>query len=137
MLAHEIASLPSASILESIRRRSGERRAAPRTIMVFADPVFGPDDERLDTRPTASLPAGVPPQQHADVLLPRLRYTTKEAHTVDRLVPLPQQHLAVGFAATRALAMSPQVAQYRIIHFATHAVLDSGDAARSGIVLPA
>ena len=42
---------------------------------------------------------------------------------------------ALDFEASRATALSPQLAQYRIVHFATHAVSDSEHPERSGLVL--
>jgi CHAT domain-containing protein/tetratricopeptide (TPR) repeat protein len=141
MFAHEVSSLPSVSILAGIRQRGGERPIAPQEILVFADPVFGPDDERLAALPDARSPwRSLAPGGHGDqssspIPLPRLRYTTREARAVERLVSPPQHRLALGFAATRALAMSAEVSRYRIIHFATHALLDSQKASRSAIVL--
>src|SRR5207249_9688356 len=43
--------------------------------------------------------------------------------------------LARDFEASRATAMSPELAQYRIIHFATHGLLNSEHPALSGLVL--
>ena len=42
---------------------------------------------------------------------------------------------ALGFDANRATAISPSLAQYRIVHFATHALLDSKNPELSGLVL--
>ena len=41
----------------------------------------------------------------------------------------------MDFSASRSAATSPDLAQYRIVHFATHGVLDSRTPALSGIVL--
>jgi CHAT domain-containing protein len=43
--------------------------------------------------------------------------------------------LAVGFRASRATATSPELSQYRIVHFATHGLLNSEDPELSGIIL--
>jgi CHAT domain-containing protein len=42
---------------------------------------------------------------------------------------------ATGFRASRATATSPELAQYRIVHFATHALVNNEHAELSGIVL--
>jgi len=42
---------------------------------------------------------------------------------------------AKGFDATRELAMSSDVGQYQIVHFATHGFLDTEHPEVSGIVL--
>jgi CHAT domain-containing protein len=41
---------------------------------------------------------------------------------------------ATGFKATRATATSPELGQYRIVHFATHGLLNSEHPALSGLV---
>jgi CHAT domain-containing protein len=126
MLAHEVSYVPSASILASIRRDLARRHPAPRTILVIADPVFGPDDERLAAG--AAIPAGA-------AAFPRLRYTGREAQAVSRLVPPDQRHIAEGLAATRRLVQGAELANYRIVHFATHALLNNAHPALSGILL--
>jgi CHAT domain-containing protein len=42
---------------------------------------------------------------------------------------------ALDFEASRATALSPLLSQYRIVHFATHAVSDGEHPDRSGLVL--
>ena len=44
---HEVVTLPSASVVERLRRERAGRRAAPRRIALFGDPVFGSDDPRV------------------------------------------------------------------------------------------
>jgi CHAT domain-containing protein len=50
-------------------------------------------------------------------------------------VPSNESFEAVDFQASRTTATSPELAQYRIIHFATHGLVDSRNPALSGIVL--
>ena len=38
-------------------------------------------------------------------------------------------------AASRRIAVSPELAQYRIVHFASHSILNSPNPQRSGMVL--
>jgi CHAT domain-containing protein len=42
---------------------------------------------------------------------------------------------ALDFSANRAAATNPQLSQYRIVHFATHGILDSVNPELSGVVL--
>jgi CHAT domain-containing protein len=44
---HEIVNLPSASTLAVLRREIKNRKPAPQTIAVFADPIFDKNDERF------------------------------------------------------------------------------------------
>ncbi len=50
-------------------------------------------------------------------------------------VPAGEALEALDFKASRQTAMSPELAQYRIVHFATHGVLDSVHPELSGLVL--
>lgn len=43
--------------------------------------------------------------------------------------------LAQDFAANRALALSPELSRYRVVHFASHAVINNRHPELSGIVL--
>jgi CHAT domain-containing protein/tetratricopeptide (TPR) repeat protein len=155
LVSHEIVSLPSASVLAILRRETGGRPAAARTVAVLADPVFEADDPRVrrlsrERSTPASLrrdPAGAPPEQvrgsaldevsgARDVsTLPRLAATRQEAEAIASSVPNGQVLRKVDFAASRATAMSQELAHYRIVHFATHGVMDSKNPGMSGIAL--
>jgi len=147
---HEIVHLPSASVLALLRRDLAERRAAPKTIAVLADPVFSADDERVRantagvelittsrrkywrdvTRALMDLGYDEPSPQ-----LPRLQGTEWEAKQILSRVPGNQKLAALGFAANRETATSPVLSQYRILHFATHALINNGRPGLSGLVL--
>jgi CHAT domain-containing protein len=147
---HEIVSVPSASTLAQLRREFKGRKPAPKSVAVLADPIFSIDDERLDARgdrkkrfpiglePASELKrtkvdpenAGVPLQQ-----LPRLFLSRWEAEKIISLVPAGESLQALDFKASHAIASSPGLAQYRIIHFATHAIIDNVHPELSGIAL--
>ena len=59
----------------------------------------------------------------------------KEARAIAALVPPGQRFLALGFEASRSQATSPELRQYRNVHFATHGVLDSRRPELSRLVL--
>jgi CHAT domain-containing protein len=65
----------------------------------------------------------------------RLPYTRKEAEGILKLVPAAEEMPAFDFAASRATATNPQLSQYRIVHFATHGILNSVHPELSGVVL--
>src|SRR6185503_11404578 len=54
ILEHEVVSLPSASVVAVLRHEMAGRRAAPKTLAVFADPVFENDDARLKQKPAGN-----------------------------------------------------------------------------------
>jgi CHAT domain-containing protein len=151
---HEIVSLPSASTLGILRRELQGRPQASKQVAVIADPVFGLHDERLATalnrRETgASLLTKARSSSQLDQLsrslnsfepegapveLPRLAHTRQEAKEINALVPPGQRWVALDFAATRQSAMNPDLSQYRILHFATHGLLNSKRPELSGLV---
>ncbi len=67
--------------------------------------------------------------------LPRLRYTRREAEAIYAEVPPGSAMKALDFEANRATATSPELSRYRIVHFATHGLLNSEHPELSGLVL--
>jgi CHAT domain-containing protein/tetratricopeptide (TPR) repeat protein len=135
---HEIVHLPSATTL-ALLRRDTNRAAAPKTLALLADPVFGKDDPRLQGKPT-TIVAAQPLNRtrfvgNGNLQIARLPFTETEAQNIGRLVPPNQQQSWLGFAANLTNATTPQLNDYRIVHFATHGVLDSQNPQRSGLIL--
>jgi CHAT domain-containing protein/tetratricopeptide (TPR) repeat protein len=156
VVEHEVVSLPSASVLAALRRETRGRKPPGKAVAVLADPVFEPDDPRLRARSDAagrsgrqasrkggSAAAPVAPSRADGNLaaspgtlsLPRLAATRLEADAVVAAAPEAMTLRAIGFDANRATAMSSDLAQYRIVHFATHGVLDNENPGLSGIIL--
>lgn len=67
--------------------------------------------------------------------MPRLAFSRREADAILAIVPAGEGMTALNFQASRATATSPALSQYRILHFATHGVLDSQRPELSAIVL--
>jgi CHAT domain-containing protein/Tfp pilus assembly protein PilF len=157
---YEVVNLPSASSVGVLRRELEGRKPAPRTVAVLADPVFDKKDERVrlpkesvesghavredEKRPDAKEPDEALTRSIKDfsaaeaeslLPLPRLRFTRQEADAIIALAPASERKEAVDFAASRATAMDPQLSQYRYVHFATHALLNTRHPELSGIVL--
>lgn len=68
------------------------------------------------------------------ISLPRLRFSRREAEEIMAVTPPGEGKEAVDFEASRAMATSPELSQYRIVHFATHGLLDSVHPELSGLV---
>lgn len=67
-------------------------------------------------------------------VISRLPFSRREAEAITSMIP-PQETLkALDFAANRATALDPALGQYRIIHFATHGLLDTQHPELSGVV---
>jgi CHAT domain-containing protein/Tfp pilus assembly protein PilF len=154
MVEHEVTSIPSASTLAVLRRELHKRSPAEKVVAVFADPVFDRADERVTgdlsraagghhgtTVASAAEPGTASkvqePAKSSDEVpaLPRLPYTRQEAEAILALAPSTGRKAALGFEANRAAAMSDDLSEYRIIHFATHSFLDSMHPELSGIAL--
>jgi len=144
MVAHEIASVPSASVLAVLRREARSRLAPDKTLAVFADPVFEASDPRIGQ--TKLSPAPATDQVPAEDIkrsagesglqgFLRLRFSRQEADQVARLAGEGKKLKALDFAASRALATSGELSDYAILHFATHGLINNEHPELSGIVL--
>lgn len=67
--------------------------------------------------------------------IPRLPFTRREADAILAIAPAGEGLKALDFRASRETATNPELAQYRIVHFATHGLLNSEHPELSGIVL--
>ena len=140
---HEIISLPSASVLGVLRRETTNRAPAAKTVAVFADPVFEARDPRIAipgmksiADSSAAAPEVVRSAEESGLNgFPRLRFTRQEADQIMRFAPGKSSAEALDFFANRSAATSPDLRQYRILHFATHGLINSRHAELSGIVL--
>ncbi|HTW66485.1 MAG TPA: CHAT domain-containing tetratricopeptide repeat protein [Bryobacteraceae bacterium] len=134
---HEIIGLPSASVLAALREEDARRRPPDRLVAVFADPVFRADDSRVTGSKAAAVDKTIT-RAAADsgiADLPRLYFSRQEADAIRKLAPPHQTFIALDFDASRAEAKKPELGRYRVLHFATHGLLDSRNPELSGIVL--
>jgi CHAT domain-containing protein/Tfp pilus assembly protein PilF len=154
---HEIVNLPSASVLASLRRQANGRGAPPNEVAVLADPVFDKDDPRVDktatnreatksaseneaislfskplTRSLGDIGLGT---RHAGAALSRLAFSRREADAIMAMTDPGKSMEALDFRASREMALSKDLGQYRIVHFATHGLLDNQHPELSGLVL--
>jgi len=123
----EIVYLPSASVLVEMRRERPESLRETMPALIIADPVFGTDDERVVTTPGRSAPTSGP-------LLARLEWSRKEAQSIALLAPSSQVKMLLDFSADSSALRHGDLSQYRVIHIASHALLDTEHPALSGIV---
>ena len=128
LVRHEVVNLPSASTLIAIRQNQAKRIAPTKTLAVLADPIFGREDERLGVAQVKQLADG-------EQFYPRLPGTQRQAEQILALVPEALRSQKFGFDASRQTALSPDLGKYKIVHFATHGILDSQRPERSGMIL--
>lgn len=143
MVEHEVSYLPSASTLAILRQQARQRPMAPKTLTLFADPVFNAQDERFraihkpQTSPTV-VAAGLSVARAAQALgieWNRLPGTQAEAQAIAALVPAAQRQTALGFQASQAEVLQPELSQYRFIHFATHGLANTEKPELSAIIM--
>jgi CHAT domain-containing protein/tetratricopeptide (TPR) repeat protein len=148
IVTREIVNLPSASIQAVLRNSTAQRQYAQRSVAVLADPVFEKDDQRLlkmgkgQEMNTQHASQGVPAGKGDELSLAngersfsRLPASRDEAEAIMSVTAPGTGLKALGFAANRAAALNPAMADYRIVHFATHGVLDSEQPELSCLVL--
>lgn len=115
------------------------RGKALKTLAMIADPVYAANDSRIDAAATQATPkVDAPLTRSARDLnsLQRLPATAIEAHDLLALVGSPADKLAlIGADASRENVSSAHLDQYRIVHFATHALADSQDPALATLAL--
>jgi CHAT domain-containing protein/tetratricopeptide (TPR) repeat protein len=152
---HEVNTLPSLSTLAVLRNELRGRQFAKKALAVMADPVFERDDPRVKnfrqrgrakssvTKRTARSVSALKSQRGAielatdddPVVFERLPFSLQEAQAILGIAPKHETMQAVGFDANLQTALDPELRQYRIVHFATHALLNNSYPELSGIVL--
>lgn len=132
---HEIATAPSASVIAVLREHTAARKHAERAVAVLADPVFSADDSRISGRSRTAMAASAKNTRAGGEHFARLRFSRAEAEEIARLAPPGSILKALDFDASRETAMRPEIGQYRIVHFATHSLLDNQHPELSGVVL--
>ena len=151
----EVVNLPSASVLSVIRREAAGRKPPDRTIAVLADPVFEAGDRRVALAKHKGASGETPPAIAAETAaltraidtvnpsttrtgprtgLTRLAFSRQEADAILAFASPGRGLKATDFDASRATAMSRQLSQYRMLHFATHGLLNSENPELSGLV---
>ncbi|HEX6899121.1 MAG TPA: CHAT domain-containing tetratricopeptide repeat protein [Thermoanaerobaculia bacterium] len=129
----EVVTVPSASSLAAIRHEVARRDPPPAMVAVLADPVFTADDPRVTGRPGG--PAAVATRGTTTRAFDRLPDSREEARVLLALAPPGERLSALDFAARRELVTGGALARFRIVHFATHGVLDTEHPELSGVAL--
>jgi CHAT domain-containing protein/tetratricopeptide (TPR) repeat protein len=139
---HEIINVPSASVVAVLRRETAGRKQAAKTLAVLADPVFSAADSRVVQQNKTSAPGK--DSQPPDAIRPssvdlqdfvRLRFSRNEADEIARMAPAGSTLKALDFEASRDTVLRADLGQYRIVHFATHSLLNNEHPELSGVVL--
>jgi CHAT domain-containing protein len=150
---HEVVYAPSMSVLPLLQANTPSQAKPAKSLAVFADPVF----DKLDPRVTGTVPRAANPKpphgatlsalssENIDALregntmgglaLPRLEYTRELSRAVMKGMTSADVLRAVDFEASRRNVLRPELADYRTVVFATHALVHSEYPELSGIAL--
>jgi CHAT domain-containing protein len=144
---YEVVTLPSASVLAGLRIAAANKPSSTSTAAIFADPVFEADDPRVSGSP-AMPKAGNQDRPVAltraiqdlgkGTYIPRLPASRNEANAIAtalRVKDMQGVRVALDFDANRKYVLSQGLSQFRLIHFATHGVVDTRFPERSGLIL--
>lgn len=125
---HEIIMLPSASALAAQRAALAGRGVAQRTLALVADPVFDRTDPRAPACPRPDCSEVIIPT------LPRLAGSGAEARAILEIAAAADGYRAYGLDATRQAIVGGALRGHRIVHLATHGVLDARSPAQTGLM---
>ena len=117
-----IGYAPSVSVFASLEPT---RTARACDLLAYGDPVYS-QTEAAEMQNV---------YRAAGISFSRLPNTKTEVEEIGTLFPAHREKLRLGLSATEASVKAEILGQYRLIHFATHAVIDERAPARSGIVL--
>jgi CHAT domain-containing protein/tetratricopeptide (TPR) repeat protein len=130
MVNHEVITAPSASVIAILRQETAGRKPSDKAVAILADPVFSAGDARIVTREARRSADDLGGQEFV-----RLRFSRTEAEEIARLAAPGATLKALDFDASRDTALKPELGQYRILHFATHSLLNNEHPELSGVVL--
>jgi CHAT domain-containing protein/predicted negative regulator of RcsB-dependent stress response len=134
----EIINTPSASILGDLRREAAQRQPATRLLAAFGDPVFNQKQiaqnstqESVGTVRWRSAMRDIKPDSST---VPQLFYAARELANLRELAGTESLVLS-DVAATRESLLKTDLAQYAMLHLATHGIFDPDRPEDSGLLL--
>ncbi|HMT08619.1 MAG TPA: CHAT domain-containing protein [Pyrinomonadaceae bacterium] len=140
LLSNEVTYVPSATALKILRMERNADRKPEQDVLVFADPVFSRSDERVSNRDSSVEPtfaAVLSTFRNVESLtsLSRLPASEDEARSISEVVGTRRTKVLSGFSANRDGVMKGDIEDFRVVHFATHGLIDENRPELSGILL--
>ncbi len=140
---NEIVYQPSATFLSFLTKLKNKNNPPQKDLLVFADPVFSDDDVRLNIKPKNEVYSpGIMSLNLRDFNLmdengriSRLFASQGEAESITKIVGTTQTSIISGFEANRERVLNSDLSNYKILHFATHGLVDVKRPEISSIVL--
>jgi len=129
---NEIINLPSASVVPFLRQMKNRETKPKNLISILADPVFSADDSRIKLSSRQEKSESDSVMRDARIIAPNLRsgflrllFSRTEAQTISDLAAGNQRFVALDFAANLTAATSENLQNSRIVHLATHGIVNS------------
>lgn len=133
--SNEVVYQPSAQTLSLVQNtRKARDQTERQDLVIFSDPVFTKEDERLTPLASPAAP-GEARSVGSLASLTRLPGSGREADSIVSAIGESSTRLFSGFAATREQFLNARLGEYKILHLATHAVADSERPETTGVVL--
>jgi CHAT domain-containing protein/Tfp pilus assembly protein PilF len=147
---YEIVNSPSASTIAIVREQLKSRQKPAKELVIMADPVFTKDDTRVVTSPPTPLLPGEGSNEGSEDLnliamnrsldeirlnIGRLPGTRAEAEAIMTLIPESERMQVFDFDANKTIATSPELKDYRIVHFATHGIANPDKPELSAVIM--
>ena len=139
---HEIAVMPSASALVTLRRAAAKRAPPTALAAIFADPIFEHDDPRLERAAASGKTQQPKPllsiRAQEGNYIPRLTASRDEANAIATLLGTRGSklvHVALDFDASRENVLNNGLSGFRFVHFATHGIIDAEHPEMSALIL--
>ena len=130
---YAIGIAPSAGVLVRLRHRERAPSAAPARLLAFGDPIF-PGERGGSTQATRDAASeGFQSAFASTGGLPRLEGSGREVRAIARYAPGAE--VKVRDAASESYLVRSSLAPYRVIHFATHALVDDRVSFRTALAL--
>lgn len=120
------------SLRELVHHQNRKNRRKPQyNLLAVGDPYYGELEEKYSELSTKTIFQDF--YTLTDLKFYRLRYSHEEVKRISSLIP--KATVLAREKATEDLVKSANLSDYRIIHFATHGLIDDQKPARSAIVL--
>ncbi len=138
LLTNEIIYEPSAAILNLLTRKLNPAKTPEKDLLIFADPVYSSKDERINsansdpTRSSSKIADDESLEQTS--FLERLPATEQEAASIVKTFGWSDTKLLSGFSATRENFFEINLSDYKVLHFATHGLLNEEQPEFSSLV---
>ena len=127
--SYEIGYTPSLSSLRYLEKRKNSGAKPKYDLLALGDPYYGPNEDS----PQKANPEGFFSGER--VSFERLRYAGKEVLSVAGLFKPSRENIFLRREASEDKVKSSNLLDYKIIHIASHGLIDDQRPARSAIIL--